>query len=340
MATIDQYLSALAEYLYVSDNEYEMRVARFGALVERISQKLPETIEIRMFGSLTRRTGLSMRAYSNTDIDVLLALPQRSFRGKRESILEALRLSFEQDSAFTNVRVAFPGVSLDFHGTHYDVFPVLEVEGGGYVFVGPFGAWQDRVERAPKTKRFYYGLGSVTSEDPHKPSSRPGGTNPFLMNQHIGSSFDDVYSGGFHDRRYGGLHRGLVLLLKYWKLSTPVTSPGWVAEAPWSFILEENALRALDDSTRFKGCQGLFDFLHRFLSNTDLYDYALLSQISGFVEFKSAVQTLHAAGHAPDSDVALQSIGVIFPVPKPASGVDPAHRFEADRLRESKSTFV
>jgi tetratricopeptide (TPR) repeat protein len=104
--------------------------------------------------------------------------------------------------------------------------------------------------------------------------------------------------------------------------------------------LEQNALRGLHDSTRFNGCRSLFDFLHRFLSNTDLYDYALLSRVPGFVEFKGRIEALHAAGHEADSEAALQELGLIFPVPNAPVGLDPAHCFEAERMRAMLSTLV
>lgn len=340
MATIDQYLSTLCQYLYVSDTEYRLRLERFGNLVDRIREQFPQIREIRMFGSLTRRTGLSMRVHPNTDIDVLLAIGHREFLGKTKSMLQELHTSFEQDPAFTNVRISSPCVSLRFEGTNYDLFPVSKVEDGGYIFVGPFGAWHEGHGKTGHDERFDYGLVGVASADPDKPREMVGGTDPFFFDQHIESFFDQVYRGFFQDHLYGGLYRGLVLLLKYWKLSTPVTSPTWALEAPWSFILEENALYGLNDSTRFNGCRSLFDFLHRFLSSTDLYDYALLSRVPGFVLFKSRVEALHAAGYEPDSELALRELELIFPVPNAPVGLDPAHCFEAERMRAMLSTFV
>jgi tetratricopeptide (TPR) repeat protein len=345
MTPLDQYLSMLCRYLYIGENELSHRLEGFEELAAWIKGRLPYVLDARVFGSLTRRTGISMRTHPNADTDVLLPIDHAAFLERISTLLAVLKAEFEQHPECTDVRECAPCVSLKYRERNYDIFPVDHTGGSErYGFTGPFGDWEAAGQGGKSDERFHYGaVGVYSTSSDGKTGTLFGSAIPFYLNEMTREFHDDVYVGFFDDEAYGGLWRGLVLLLKYWKLSTPLGSgPPWMAAAPWSYVLEVNVLDGLRDSTRFNGCQGLFDFLHRFLSNPDLYDHRLLAQVPGFLELKERIERLQSsrAGSASDDD--LRELGSIFPVPRDPVALErtPVHWLEADLGRARLSSFV
>lgn len=340
MASAEQYLMTLLNYLNVDDRESQHRLGVFEEVRRAILLQLSDVRDVVLFGSFARGTSLSLRVHPESDSDLVLVIDKPDYMKfiHDKQLLEHLKQKLGPYLR-CRVDVSPPCVTLNYRGLSFDLFPAMSVDADsrGWIFMAPYTHWHVTNEELLADTRFR--LGPVGIVGGHKGASDDtremvGKTDP-IADERLLTSYERTYGPGW---------RFAILLLKYWKRRcSPAVAKGSAEDGPWSWLLEESVMYALDDYGKPRDLEANpVDFVHGLLSRTDLYPYQLLSLLPGFIEFRRELARLAELPAPRETQEALALVKQLFPVPGPAVALPNASwgRVKADLGRGSLLSLV